>query len=403
MASSSSSIIIIIIIYLLLLLLSSSPSSSSSFPSSSSYLTTTTSVHNHHPHHHYHRSDSNSKALLLLLLLLRSILASGRPTHHYRTMAPLATIVAQELLTYRSFVHAVSGCVGGATAITLFYPLNTVRLRLQVDPSYEEQATFMVLAEIYIEKRALGALPRPPRSNYCPRVQQLCLLLYLRNVQKRLPYFYVTQGNPKRAQPCDRRHRRGDQRLRDHSPLGSYEPLGHPAKDEAFDPRERGSLAPTVHRRVRLFAKSCAGGRRWCSMEWGISILDISIEPNYSIFAYERCRRLFEAMALRQRRQITSLEFFAAGAFAKAIATFLTYPIQLAQSRLRTLNLRHADRKLAHRTNTVSLLRNYPCGKGSCRLVQGLWGKNVADHADSRISIHGQRGVISHCRRGPGW
>ena len=71
--------------------------------------------------------------------------------------APLATIVARELLTYRSFVHAVSGCVGGATAITIFYPLNTVRLRLQVDSSYKEQATFKVLAEIY-RKEGLGGL-----------------------------------------------------------------------------------------------------------------------------------------------------------------------------------------------------------------------------------------------------
>ena len=80
-------------------------------------------------------------------------------------------------------------------------------------------------------------------------------------------------------------------------------------------------------------------------------------------------------MALRQRRQIMSLEFFAAGALAKAIATFLTYPIQLAQSRLRTLNLRHADRKLARRTNTVSLLRNILAAKGIAGWFRGFGAK----------------------------
>ena len=61
----------------------------------------------------------------------------------------LFTIITKELFTYNSFVHALSGCIGGATAITIFYPLNTVRLKLQVDPSYKEQATFKVLATIY--------------------------------------------------------------------------------------------------------------------------------------------------------------------------------------------------------------------------------------------------------------
>jgi hypothetical protein len=61
----------------------------------------------------------------------------------------LIQIVSTELCTYNSFVHALSGCIGGATAITIFYPLNTVRLKLQVDPTYKEHATFTVLANIY--------------------------------------------------------------------------------------------------------------------------------------------------------------------------------------------------------------------------------------------------------------
>ena len=80
-------------------------------------------------------------------------------------------------------------------------------------------------------------------------------------------------------------------------------------------------------------------------------------------------------MARRQRRKITSLEFFAAGAFAKAIATFLTYPIQLAQSRLRTLNLRRRDRKLMHRANTISLLRNIFAAKGLVGWFRGFGAK----------------------------
>lgn len=42
-----------------------------------------------------------------------------------------------QVFTYKSLVHAISGVVGGATAITVFYPLNVVRTRLQVTESKE--------------------------------------------------------------------------------------------------------------------------------------------------------------------------------------------------------------------------------------------------------------------------
>ena len=61
--------------------------------------------------------------------------------------------------------------------------------------------------------------------------------------------------------------------------------------------------------------------------------------PTIQFFTYERCRRVIESIALNQRRSITAMEFFIAGAIAKAVATFLTYLLQLAQSRLTTLKL----------------------------------------------------------------
>ncbi len=45
-----------------------------------------------------------------------------------------------ELFSYNSLVHAVSGMVGGASAITVFYPLNVLRTRLQVSESKEVRA-----------------------------------------------------------------------------------------------------------------------------------------------------------------------------------------------------------------------------------------------------------------------
>ncbi|PNI48732.1 SLC25A17 isoform 11 [Pan troglodytes] len=35
------------------------------------------------------------------------------------------------VLSYESLVHAVAGAVGSVTAMTVFFPLDTARLRLQ--------------------------------------------------------------------------------------------------------------------------------------------------------------------------------------------------------------------------------------------------------------------------------
>jgi len=54
------------------------------------------------------------------------------------------------LFTYDTLVHAISGSAGGVTAMTTFYPLDTVRSRLQVDEAYKkvDKGTFSVIKDI---------------------------------------------------------------------------------------------------------------------------------------------------------------------------------------------------------------------------------------------------------------
>jgi adenine nucleotide transporter 17 len=63
--------------------------------------------------------------------------------------------------------------------------------------------------------------------------------------------------------------------------------------------------------------------------------------PTIHFFVYERVRMIMSKVAESRKSPISSLEFFCIGAFAKAVATVLTYPVQIAQSQLRN------DRKSA--------------------------------------------------------
>ena len=97
--------------------------------------------------------------------------------------------------------------------------------------------------------------------------------------------------------------------------------------------------------------------------------------PTIQFFVYEQCRRFIETVALKQKRPITALEFFMSGAIAKATATFLTYPLQLAQSQLRTLRQKIQDKKSGGKATTVSLLSNILVTKGILGWFRGFGAK----------------------------
>ncbi|KAH6936593.1 hypothetical protein HPB50_019778 [Hyalomma asiaticum] len=56
------------------------------------------------------------------------------------------------LFTYDTLVHAVGGAAGSAVAMTVFFPLDTVRSRLQVEQHRESKSTLALLREILREE-----------------------------------------------------------------------------------------------------------------------------------------------------------------------------------------------------------------------------------------------------------
>ncbi|XP_040010432.1 peroxisomal membrane protein PMP34 isoform X2 [Xiphias gladius] len=65
--------------------------------------------------------------------------------------------MSSEVFSYESLVHAVSGAVGSVTAMTIFFPLDTARLRLQVDENRKARSTPAILAEIVKEEGLLAS------------------------------------------------------------------------------------------------------------------------------------------------------------------------------------------------------------------------------------------------------
>ncbi|XP_064419221.1 peroxisomal membrane protein PMP34 isoform X2 [Latimeria chalumnae] len=82
------------------------------------------------------------------------------------------------VFSYESLVHAVAGAVGSVTAMTVLYPLDTARLRLQVDEKRKSKSTPVILAEIMKEEGFLA-----PYRGWFPVISSLCCSNFV--------YFYV--------------------------------------------------------------------------------------------------------------------------------------------------------------------------------------------------------------------
>jgi adenine nucleotide transporter 17 len=65
--------------------------------------------------------------------------------------------------------------------------------------------------------------------------------------------------------------------------------------------------------------------------------------PTIQFFAYDKLKVLLENY--KNSKNFNSWEIFFLGAIAKLIATILTYPLQIAQSRLRALKRKNDENK----------------------------------------------------------
>uniref|UniRef100_UPI00062E2332 peroxisomal membrane protein PMP34 isoform 2 n=1 Tax=Danio rerio TaxID=7955 RepID=UPI00062E2332 len=74
-----------------------------------------------------------------------------------------------DVFSYESLVHAVAGAMGSVTAMTVFFPLDTARLRLQVDEKRKAKSTPAILSEIIKEEGLLA-----PYRGWFPVICSLC-------------------------------------------------------------------------------------------------------------------------------------------------------------------------------------------------------------------------------------
>ncbi|XP_005806155.1 peroxisomal membrane protein PMP34 [Xiphophorus maculatus] len=273
-----------------------------------------------------------------------------------------------EVFSYESLVHAVSGAVGSVTAMTVFFPLDTARLRLQVDENRKAKSTPAVLADIVKEEGVLA-----PYRGWFPVICSLCCSNFV--------YFYCFHWM--KASWLKSRQSTPTTDLIVGIVAGVINVLlttplwvvntrlklqGSKFRNSDIRPTNYAGILDAFKQIVRKEGVGALWNGTFPS-------LLLVLNPAIQFMIYEGLKRQLRRGA---SRELTSLEVFIIGAVAKAVATTVTYPLQTIQSVLRfgQVNAPTKKSKLLSSLQTLKgLLVNRARKHGVLGLFKGLEAK----------------------------
>lgn len=235
------------------------------------------------------------------------------------------------MFSYETLAHAVAGAAGSVVGMTTFFPLDTVRSRLQLEDSREAKNTFAVMKDL-VQEEGLCTLYR----GLVPVLHSLCASNFV--------YFYAFHGL-RRSFGVTRASTERDLLLASVAGIINVlttTPLwvvntrlkmqGIQSNNEERTPDNREHFEGLVDGLKKVYAKDGVSGLWAGTMP---SLLLVS-NPAIQFAAYEMLkRRLLSPSVSTRIEQPSAFAAFMLGAMAKAIATLITYPVQLLQTRLR--------------------------------------------------------------------
>lgn len=229
------------------------------------------------------------------------------------------------LLSYETLVHAVAGAMGSVTAMTVFFPLDTAKSRLQVDEKRKSKSTPIILAEIAKEEGLLSLY-----RGWFPVISSLCCSNFV--------YFYTFNTLKKVMIVGPQRSRPGKDLLMGIIAGAVNVILTTPmwvvnTRLKLQGVKFRNEDLHQTHYRGIFDAFSQIIANEGVTTLWNGTLpsLILVLNPAVQFMIYEAMKR----KAGKGNRRISSAEIFLIGAIAKAIATTATYPLQTIQAILR--------------------------------------------------------------------
>lgn len=238
----------------------------------------------------------------------------------------------QEVFSYEALVHAIAGTAGGSTAMTLMYPLDQIRTYLQVKKS----SSTIEGTKALIKEDGIAGLYRGLGPVIMSLAVSNFVYFYANNLLKLLTKRW-TGERVTVAQNLLIASLAGVINVLLTCPLwvaNTRLKLQFKAKKDSKNVPYKGMTDCLVR-----VAKEEGLITLWNGTS--ASLLLVS-NPTINFVIYDKVRQIMVAAAkAKGQKGLTSWEIFVNGAIAKACATILTYPIQIAQTRLRAAHGGH--------------------------------------------------------------
>ncbi|XP_044734847.1 peroxisomal membrane protein PMP34 [Chrysoperla carnea] len=252
-----------------------------------------------------------------------------------------------KLLSYETWVHAVSGATGSVIAMATFYPLDTVRQRLQLSSTDQKAESTIKEMQKLIANEGVRTL----YQGMSPVLQSLCASNFI--------YFYTFHGL-KRMLGTE------STAIKDLL-VGSVAGIINVLVTSPLwvvNTRLKSSPQPfrTLTEGLVYIGKNEGRSGLWAGL---LPSLLLVSNPAIQFMTYETVKRKLNAAY----GDMPAITYFLVGALAKAVATVTTYPLQLAQTRLR-----HGG-NTAKKTNMITLIYNILKTNGIIGLYKGLEAK----------------------------
>ncbi|XP_012237402.1 peroxisomal membrane protein PMP34 isoform X2 [Bombus impatiens] len=228
----------------------------------------------------------------------------------------------RSIFSYETLVHAISGAAGGVVAMTIFFPLDTVRSRLQLEEDRESKSTLATIRDLAAKEG-----PATLYRGMVPVLQSLCVSNFV--------YFYTFHGlkmlraskNQSAGNDLLVASIAGVINVLTTTPLWV---VNTRLKMRGIDnTQERNNLYNTLYDGLIYIWKYEGLKKLWAGT---VPSLMLVMNPAIQFMTYETIKRKVLASLHGVPPAWT---FFVIGAIAKAVATILTYPLQLVQTKLR--------------------------------------------------------------------
>uniref|UniRef100_H2LXT8 Solute carrier family 25 member 17 n=1 Tax=Oryzias latipes TaxID=8090 RepID=H2LXT8_ORYLA len=229
------------------------------------------------------------------------------------------------LLSYETLVHAVAGATGSVTAMSVFFPLDTAKSRLQVDEKRRSRSTPVILAEIAKEEGFLSLY-----RGWFPVISSLCcsnfVYFYTFNALKKVAA--AGPGKPRPSKDLLMGVVAGVVNVLLTTPMWV---VNTRLKLQGVKFRDE-DLHQTHYRGIfDAFSQIIANEGVGTLWNGTLPSLILVLNPAVQFMFYEALKRKLELI----KKSISSAQIFLIGAIAKAVATTVTYPLQTVQAILR--------------------------------------------------------------------